>query len=99
MFSSRFPASFLTLTCGCMALAVPALPVCEVQTSAQLDEYRINKGARGLLSIKVHCPDTIRYMLRIESGGLPLQGPNAHLRLTSSAHPDIQARQRSRACR
>jgi hypothetical protein len=75
-----------------VTLATPAGPTCEVQTSAQLPDYRTSSGSQGSLSIKVRCPDTARYRLRIESGGLPLNGSTATLLLTSLAGPDSFAK-------
>jgi hypothetical protein len=84
MFRFRYSV-FLALICGGVTLATPAGPTCEVQTSAQLPDYRTSSGSQGSLSIKVRCPDTARYRLRIESGGLPLNGSTATLLLTSLA--------------
>ena len=82
----------LALMCSYIALATPATPVCEVYTSAQLTDYRMSSGSQGSLSIKVRCPDTARYTLRIESGGLPLNGSGGTLLLTSLTGPDNRAR-------
>lgn len=71
--------TLLTLLPG--VRAAPETPQCEVQSSARLDDYRVSSGARGLLSVQVRCPETGRYLLRIESGGEVLRGPVASINL------------------
>jgi len=75
----------LTLTPG--VRASPETPPCEVQSSARLDDYRVSSGARGMISVQVRCPETGRYVLRIESGGEVLRGPLATLQLTLLSGP------------
>lgn len=59
--------------------ATPEPPSCEVRSVARLDDYRVSSGARGLISVQVRCPDTGRYILRIENGPELLRGPVASL--------------------
>jgi len=72
--------TFLTLTPGVRAAS--EMPQCEVKSSARLDDYRVSSGARGVISVQVRCPDTGRYVLRLEGGGEVLRGPVASLNLT-----------------
>ena len=61
--------------------AAPAPSQCEIQSSARLDDYRVSSGARGSISVQVRCPETGRYVLRVEGGGELLRGPVASLNL------------------
>jgi len=68
--SPAFPAHHALLLfllgglCLPSVLATPARPACEVQLSARMGEYRVDTGARGILSVQVRCPETGRYLLR-----------------------------------
>lgn len=78
----RLLAALTLLTLMPGVRASPETPQCQVQSSARLDDYRVSSGAHGLISVQVRCPDTGRYVLRIESGGEVLRGPAASLNLT-----------------
>lgn len=90
------PAVLAALICSCGALAQQheAASACQVQATTYLDSYTVSRGARGLISIQVNCPDTGHYVLHIQSGATLLNGPEATLVLSSMFGEGTPARVR-----